>query len=352
MAPLAIPQSVKEVIGRRLRHLSDECNRLLGLASVLGREFDLDALAGVSELERDAILELLDEAIEARVVSEVPSLIGRLRFAHALIREAAYHGLTRSRRVRLHRQVGEALEALYSSDLDPHLAELAHHFLEAAAAGKRPEGSRLRAARGRSSLSQLAYEEAARLFEMALTLVGAQDAARCELLLALGDAQARAGDTPALRESFRAAADLAEDLGLHELLARAALGYGGRVIWEVSRGDVDHVPLLERALTALGEEDSTLRVRLLARLAGGPLRDATFPPERRRSLSEEALEMARRVGDPETLAYALSALLSRPTTRPSSPTGRWRWPRSSYRWRWRPVIWNGLPRVTSIGPRP
>ena len=46
-APLAIPQSVSEVIGRRLRHLSDECNRLLALASVLGREFDLEALAGV-----------------------------------------------------------------------------------------------------------------------------------------------------------------------------------------------------------------------------------------------------------------------------------------------------------------
>ena len=134
-APLAIPQSVREVIGRRLRHLSDECNRLLTLASVLGREFDLDALAAVSGLERGAILELLDEAIEARVVSEVPGAIGRMRFAHALIRDAAYHRLTTSRRVQLHRQVGEALEALYSSDLDPHLAELAHHFFESAAGG-------------------------------------------------------------------------------------------------------------------------------------------------------------------------------------------------------------------------
>jgi DNA-binding SARP family transcriptional activator len=78
--PLAIPQSVREVIGRRLRHLSDECNRLLAMASVLGREFDLNVLAGVSGLERGAILELLDEGIEARVVSEVPGVIGRMRF--------------------------------------------------------------------------------------------------------------------------------------------------------------------------------------------------------------------------------------------------------------------------------
>ena len=61
-APLAIPHSVRETIGRRLRHLSDECNALLTLASVLGREFDLRALARVSGLERGAVLELLDEA--------------------------------------------------------------------------------------------------------------------------------------------------------------------------------------------------------------------------------------------------------------------------------------------------
>ena len=74
---------MREAIGRRLRHLSDGCNELLTLASVLGREFDLEALARVSGLERGAVLELLDEAAEARVVSEVPGAIGRMRFAHA-----------------------------------------------------------------------------------------------------------------------------------------------------------------------------------------------------------------------------------------------------------------------------
>jgi tetratricopeptide (TPR) repeat protein len=73
------------------------------------------------------------------------------------------------------------------------------------------------------------------------------------------------------------------------------------------RGDVDYAPLLERALAALGEEDHPLRVRLLARLASGPLRATGFPPERKRALSEQALEMARRIGDQGTLAYALAA---------------------------------------------
>jgi hypothetical protein len=102
------------------------------------------------------------------------------------------------------------------------------------------------------------------------------------------------------------AAQLAERHGLPEQFGRAAVGYGGRIIWDVSRDDPRLVPLLERALEAVDEADSPLRVRLLARLAGGPLRDASFPPERKARLSEEALAMARRLQDDSaTLAYAM-----------------------------------------------
>ena len=213
-APLAIPHSVRETIGRRLRHLSDESNDLLTLASVLGREFDLHALARVSGLERGAVLELLDEATEARVVSEVPGAISRMRFAHALIRDAAYHRLTRARRIELHRRVGEALEAIHAAELDPHLAELAHHFYEAAAATRRVDYARRAGAR---AVAQLAYEEAVRLYELALAALDAGGAAtaaeRCELLLALGDAQGRRGDDAGAKTTFLQAADVARAAG-------------------------------------------------------------------------------------------------------------------------------------------
>jgi DNA-binding SARP family transcriptional activator len=306
---LALPQSVKEVIGRRLRHLTDECTHVLTLASVLGREFDLDALASVTGLERDTLLELLDEAMAARVVAETAGVMRRLCFAHALIRDVVYEAPTSARRAQLHRQVGEALEDLYAGDLEPHLAELAHHFFEAASAG---DGEAIDYARraGERAVSLLAFEEAVPLYRMALQLTDYGGTARCDLLLALGEAQARAGDTPAAKSTFREAAELAASQGLHEQLARAALGYGGRFIWDVSRDDAHLVPLLERALTALGDQDSILRVRLLARLAGGPLRDSTADAERRRSLGAQALEMARRIGEPSTLAYALLGYIS------------------------------------------
>jgi DNA-binding SARP family transcriptional activator len=308
-APLGIPQNVRGVIGRRLRHLSDDCNRLLTLASVLGREFDLDALASVSGLERDAVLELLDEGTEARAVSEAPGVIGRMRFAHALVRDAAYHGVTRSRRIQLHRQVGDALEALYSSDLDPHLAELAHHFFEAAAGGNASKAVDYARRAGARAVALLAYEEGARLYEMALEALGTDGAAstqlRCELLLALADAQGRAGDAQAAKSQSLRAADLARSAALPGLLARAAAAYGGRFLWTHELTDARLVPLLEDGLSALGEGDRVLRVRLLARLAAalrhGPSR------ERRERISEEAVQIARRIGDPATLAYALTA---------------------------------------------
>jgi DNA-binding SARP family transcriptional activator len=306
---LAIPASVREVIARRLRHLSDACKRVLTLASVLGREFDLDALARVSERELDGLLELLDEAIAARVVGELPGAQGRLRFAHVLIRDTLYDELPATRRLRLHRQVGEALERLYASDLDQRLTELAHHFHAALPTGDAGKAMEYARRAGHRAATLLAYEEAARLYASALeiseTHAAGDKVERCELLLRLGDVQARAGDISAAKETFVRAAELAREAAMPELLARAALGYGGRFVWSRAWGDTKLVPLLEEALAALPEADSELRVRLLSRLAAGPLRDI-LPAEKREVMSQEAVDIARRLGDPATLAYALA----------------------------------------------
>jgi predicted ATPase len=127
----AIPQGVRQVIGRRVDHLSRECARTLSLASVLGREFRLEPLEQISGLSGDELAELIDEATAARVIGEMSGSPGRLHFAHALIRDTLYDELPPSQRARLHARVGIALEDLYQPDPDPHLAELAHHYFEA-----------------------------------------------------------------------------------------------------------------------------------------------------------------------------------------------------------------------------
>jgi DNA-binding SARP family transcriptional activator len=300
---LAIPEGVHEVIARRLARLSPQCKQTLGLASVIGREFRLDVLARVAGITEDALLDTLDEAMAARAVSDVPGAPGRLRFAHVLVRDTLYDALTAARRVRLHRAVVEGLESLHGADPGAHLAELAHH----AVLGNDHEKGRRYASRAADrALALLAYEEAARLYRTALGLLGgADEPARCELLLALGEAEARAGSSTTAREAFLEAAGLARRLGLSCELARAAAGYGGRIVWVRASTDDRLMPLLEEGLAVLPADELELRARLMARLAGA-LRDERSR-ERRDALSREAVELARRTADPTVLAYALAS---------------------------------------------
>jgi DNA-binding SARP family transcriptional activator len=300
---LAIPQTVRDVIARRLTHLSESCNRVLVLACILGREFALDALTRLGGGSEDEVLDALDEAMAARLVSDVPGAPGRLRFAHVLIRDSLYEGLTGARRVRFHRQAVDALEVLYGDEPGPHLAELTYH----AVAGRDFEsGFRYARRAGDRALALLAYEEAARLYETALDafdLAGSSDdKTRCEVLLSLGEAE-EASNRPAAKKAFLDAAEIARRLALPRQLARAAAGYGGRSVYARAGSDTRLVPLLEEALAALLDDDVELRVRLLARLSGA-LRDEPTR-DRRDRLSNEAVDLARRSGNPSALAYAL-----------------------------------------------
>jgi DNA-binding SARP family transcriptional activator/tetratricopeptide (TPR) repeat protein len=307
--PLPLGPGVLEVIGRRLRTLSDPCREVLALASVLGREFEFSTLVHISERNEDELLDALEEALSARVITEVPGAPDRLRFAHVLIRDALYAELGGPRRLRLHRDVAEALEKLYAANREPHLAELAHHFSAAGEAGEPAKAVKYAREAGARATRQLAYEEAVRLYAVALRALPDEDqliASRCELLLDLGNAQARAGAEDDSKESFFQAAKLSREAGLPEEMARAAVGYGGRFLWSRAITDERLVPLLEDALEAIGDEDSRLRVQLLSRLAtalrGDEVRDRT---ER---VAEDAVATARRLGDPAVLAYALDGV--------------------------------------------
>ncbi|MEE8370356.1 MAG: hypothetical protein V3S00_06280, partial [Dehalococcoidia bacterium] len=303
---VTIPQGVREVVGRRLDHLSEECNRVLTIASVVGREFGLDALERVSDLTGDRLLEVLEEAVGARVVTEVPRAVGRYSFTHALIRETLYEELGTTRRVRLHRQIGEVLESLHGDNLEPHLAELAHHFSEAAQGGDVDKAIEYATRAGARATSLTAYEDAAKHYQTALQALDAKDkpdeAQRCELLLALGEAGNRAGDRDRAKETCLQAADMARKRNDAESLARAALGFVGMFgQW----GVVDNrtVGVLEEALDALGEEDSALRALLLSRL--GMELWFSGSPEPAELPSRKSVEVARRAGDPTALAEAL-----------------------------------------------
>jgi DNA-binding SARP family transcriptional activator/tetratricopeptide (TPR) repeat protein len=302
-----VPDGVREVTARRLRRLTADSRQALQVAAVIGREFDYDVLEAVAPLRDDALISALEEGVEARVLREAGP-VGRYAFAHALVRATLYDGLSQLRRARLHGRVGEAIERLRAADLDPHLPQLAHHFAQAAPVEEPERAIDFALAAARRADRLLAWEEAAQHYRAALRareLAGAgNDRIRGELLLALGASEEHAGMEEAARTTFGAAATTARGLGDAVLLGRAALGFAGQ--WSIlGRVDPARVSALEEALAALGSEDSPLRARLLARLALELYYSGE--PERRLALSEEAVELARRLGDPRTLATCLDA---------------------------------------------
>ena len=266
---------------------------------MLGREFAVEVLAAMAGRAPEEVLGALEPALAASVAGEVPEAPGRLRFAHVLIRDALYEALPARRRLDLERSAAEALLATHAANLDPHLAAIAHHYQHAGPA-EAIQAMDYTARAGALAAAQLAFEEAARHYRVCLRLREgsghADERVTCELLLSLGETLSRGGDEVAAKAAFARAAELAESSGQPDRLARAAVGYGGRFAWARAGTDRQLVPLIERALAAIGPDDSEIRVRLLARLAGAlrdePLRD------RRVGIAEESLAMARRLGDP------------------------------------------------------
>ncbi|MEO6030126.1 MAG: AAA family ATPase [Candidatus Binatia bacterium] len=312
---IALPEGVREVIGRRLNVLSEDGNRVLGIAAVLGREFDLPVLERVAEMPGDRVLELLDEAVSARLVIPHAADAARYFFAHALVRETLYEELSTPIRVRLHRRAGAALQARYGdgggmprAGGGAPLAEIAHHLFEGAPGGDVEAAVTYGERAAAHALACLAYEEAAGHYERTLQalelLVPIDEARRVGVLLALGDAQQRAGDRERYRATFRRAADAARGLGRADLLARAALGFGGRLEFGLPRDDAG-LALLEEARDGLGDAHPALRVRIVSRLVGAaPYSDSLAM---RDALSRSAVELARRLDDPATLVVALGA---------------------------------------------
>ena len=216
---MRIAEGLTDVIGKRLSRLSSEANSVLSVAAVVGRDFRLDVLQKVAGLSEDDLFAALEEAQAAAVIEERSAAgtgVG-FRFAHAFFKQTLYEETFAPRRIRLHQQVGRALEEAYTDHLDEHAAELTEHFAQSTEhedLEKALSYGEMAAAR---AMSVYAYGEAARLLEQALLVQEVLDpddkAKRCDLLLALGEALMPAGDPLKAVEAVAPEAfDLSEEL--------------------------------------------------------------------------------------------------------------------------------------------
>jgi len=300
---IRIPSGIKDVIGRRLDGLTEECNRALTVASVIGREFELRQLVPlVDDVSEDRLLEVLEEALTARVIEELPQAVGRYQFTHALIQETLTEELSTTRKVRLHARIAEAFEELYSSNIEAHAAELAHHFAEAQTVLGTGKLIRYSSLAGERALATYAYEEALAHIQRALAakevpLTGsqpAQDLQEADLLFGLVRAQVATSESHEMHEAvvtIGRAFDYYAGSGEIDQAAAVAevsfIGYPG------TRTGV--AGLLARAL-ALVPPDSHQAGRLLSRYAR-VLAMEEGDDEGSRKAFDHAMAIARQEGD-------------------------------------------------------
>jgi DNA-binding CsgD family transcriptional regulator len=200
-----LPEGIREVIGRRLDRLSGNCNEVLTVASIVGREFGIGLLERVVQQPQEQLLKVLEEALVAQIIDELPSPAGHYRFSRALIRQTLAAEISTTQKVYLHARIAQALEELYGADAQAHAAELAYHFAEAEAVAGTEKLVHYSYLAGGRALAAYAYEEALAYFQRALTAKeggstcsgelqydptqGATDAETADLLFGLGRAQ-------------------------------------------------------------------------------------------------------------------------------------------------------------------
>ena len=302
---LALPDSVRVVIGARVGRLGKEAGRVLSVASVIGRDFDVDLLARATETSHDDLLDILDAAASAALVREMAGS-GRYSFAHALIQHTLYEDLGHNRKARFHRRVAEALEDICGDRPDARVGELARHWTRATNPIDLAKAIGYSKQAGDAALGALAPGDALRYYAQALDLylqvADPEPVMGVDLAIGLGTAQRQTGE-PASRETLLAAARKAADLGDTRRLVAAALANDRGFTSNNNATDTDKVDVLQLAVDRLPSDHSD-RALVLATLCSELVHGSTL--EQRKALADEALAIAASTGDDATIARVVN----------------------------------------------
>jgi tetratricopeptide (TPR) repeat protein len=294
---LTLPESVRVVIGARVGRLGHDAERVLSLAAVIGRDFDLDLLARVTRQSEDDLLDVLEAAAAVALVREIGDTQGRYTFAHALIQHTLYEDLGPTRRARAHRRIAEALEDICGGRPGPRVGELARHWVAADEPIDLTRAIDYSRQAGDAALGALAPADALGYYTQAQNLCVRADepdpVLELDLAIGLGTAQRQTGD-PAFRDTLLGAARRADDLDDTDRLVAAALANDRGWVSAVGDIDDDKVEILETAAARLAT-DHPGRPLVLATLCSEVIYGS--PLDRRRLLADEALALAERSAD-------------------------------------------------------
>ncbi len=310
LADIGLPESVREVIGQRIRLLGEPALQVLTIASVLGRDFDVSMLVRASTgSDEPTVRAVVALALDAEILTSVDGSATRCTFSHALFQHTLYDELSASRRARVHRRIGELLEDDHGEDAGDRIGELARHWVAATRSTSAEKAIHYARQAGESALGSLAPHEAVRWFRQALDVIDGEDSGdpdvRLDVLIGLGDAQRQAGD-PEYRATLLGAGAQASTREDTTRLVAATLANQRGMVSVIGAIDPERIAMLERALAAVGDGDSEERAVLLASLAA----ELTLTKDRARlqALSAEAEAMARRLDDELVLLRVLNVM--------------------------------------------
>ncbi len=302
-----VPDSVKDLLLRRVRGLGDDCRQALSVAAVAGREFELDALERVLEHPRDRLIDLVEEAIDADVLVEPPGSVGRLSFSHALFRETICEQLSATRKAAIHGRIAAAIEEAPTERPDERAGTLAYHYRAAGELRKAFDYHRRAAAAAeRVHAQETALEnlEGAIVAGEMLGMTAAGEESIRELYRArawtlhlLGEPDRALADLEHALEGARAAGDRATEMHVHN-----ALGAHWHVL-DPQTSRRCHEEAL-RIAEELGDESG--QVSALNRLSLVLANELEFAEAV--ELGERALEIARRTGDDIAVSRAMDSL--------------------------------------------
>jgi DNA-binding CsgD family transcriptional regulator len=322
-----MPEGLRDVVGKRLSRLSAAANQVLSLASVIGREFQLDVLRRVHAGAEEELERALEDAMAAMLVEERSVIGARItyRFSHAFFQQMLYDEIMPPRRIRLHQQVAHALEEVFSDArrLEEHASELAEHYAFTSDPLDLRKSVHYGELAARRAMDVFAYGEAARQLERTLLVLDLADPQdnekRCDLLLALGQALWPGGETERViaqvaPDAFALAEKLDDRSRAFRVcrLALDALQAQGRVYLRP-----EYLRWAELA-HSYATPDSTERLYADLALALGWSR--SNDPRRRQQasvLQMQGLALARQLDDAEALFQSAFSLLLR------SPPQHW-----------------------------
>jgi class 3 adenylate cyclase/DNA-binding CsgD family transcriptional regulator len=303
-----VPDGVREVVGHRLTRLSPQARTLVGVAAVARQRIEFSVLARASGLSDVDVGNAIDDLIGSKFLVETArNLAPRFEFTHAIVRESVEATLAPSVRTSLHLSIAKAIESIHQAHLDPVIPDLARHYLAAAHLGTTEKALLYNRMAALHAARSGAYDIAVAHLEAVLPLAEPGSADVIDILLELGAARTRGGNTFGSSDDYARAFSIAKDSGRVEQAVHSALGVSeSYAMWGARSTRATDICRAALALTGGGDDPS--RIRLLASLgralalSGSGINEAV-------EVTDEAVAAARRLGDDEIILHALSCRL-------------------------------------------